>query len=127
MLNGNTVYIETTYIERTVVTAMNPIMPRFVYSLFRQEPVTSFLITIGATDAAIGGLNNRGGLMSLGLVLVGATVLLRFLQSQRQTPPPQVPIQPKAKPQLFLPDRVAPQPIHLEAKTDVRSQSRRRS
>ena len=104
---------------------MNQMLPRFVRSLFRREPVTSFLITIGATDAAIGGLNNRGGLMSVGLALVGVTVLLRFLQSQRQTPPPPLPVQPQAKPQLFLPDRVAPQPIHLEAKTDLRSHSRR--
>lgn len=108
-----------------VVAAMNQILPRFVRSLYRREPVTSILITMGATDAAIGGLNNRALLMSFGLALVGVTVLLRFLQSQRQKSQPQLPIQPKAKPQLFLPDRQAPQPIHLEVKTDARSHSRR--
>lgn len=114
--------------QPTVAAAMNQTVSHFVRSLFRREPVTSFLITIGATDAAIGGLNNRAVLMSLGLTLVGVTVLLRFLQSQRQRQksPSQFPIQPEAKPQLFLPDRQAPQPIHLEAKTDARSQPRRR-
>lgn len=66
---------------------MNPVNPRFLSSIYRKEPISSFLVTIGLVNAAIGGLNDRVGLFSLGIATVGGAVALRWLsQQQRPTP-----------------------------------------
>ena len=56
---------------------MNPINPRFLSSVYRKEPIPSFLVTIGLVNAIIGGLNDRTGLFSLGLATVGGAILWR--------------------------------------------------
>lgn len=47
---------------------------------YRREPISSFLLTIGAVDIVLGGLDNRWVLFSLGLSTVGGAVALRFLR-----------------------------------------------
>ncbi len=56
---------------------MNPINPRFLSSAYRKEPIPSFLITIGSIDAVIGGLDDRLGLLSFGIITVGSAITLR--------------------------------------------------
>lgn len=69
---------------------MNPINPRFLSSVYRKEPIPSFLVTIGLVNAAIGGLNNSVGLFSLGIVTVGGAIAFRWLSKlQRPTAPKQ--------------------------------------
>jgi hypothetical protein len=51
---------------------MNWIMNRFLKSAFRQEPVASFLLMVGAVDAALGGVQGQVGLSVFGLAVVGA-------------------------------------------------------
>jgi hypothetical protein len=74
---------------------MNPINLRFLSSMYRKEPIPSFLVTIGLVNATIGGLNDRTGLFSLGLATVGGAILWRW---RLQQPTPQ--IQPKS--QIYL-------------------------
>lgn len=73
---------------------MNPINPRFLSSVYRKEPVPSFLVTIGLIDAVIGGLGDRVGLFSFGIATVGCAITLRWwLQQQRPTEPTQTIVQ----------------------------------
>ena len=64
-------------------------------SVYRKEPIPSFLITIGLVNAMIGGLNDRTGLFSLGLATVGGAILWRWRLQQ-----PTAQIQPKS--QIYL-------------------------
>ncbi|PSB30288.1 hypothetical protein C7B70_16510 [Chlorogloea sp. CCALA 695] len=75
---------------------MNPINPRFLSSMYRKEPIPSFLVTIGLVNAIIGGLNDRTGLFSLGLATVGGAILGRWRMQQKPT----AQIQPKS--QIYL-------------------------
>ena len=75
---------------------MNPINPRFLSSVYRKEPIPSFLVTIGLVNATIGGLNDRTGLFSLGLATVGGAILWRWRLQQKPT------IQIPPKSQIYL-------------------------
>jgi len=67
---------------------MNAALPRFLKSAYRREPLPSFLITVGAVDAVIGGFGDRWLLMVFGLGTVGLAVGLRWwIASQRHTHP----------------------------------------
>ena len=69
---------------------MNPINPRFLSSVYRKEPIPSFLATIGLVNAVIGGLGDRAGLFSFGLVTVGSAIAVRWwLHQQSPTEPNQ--------------------------------------
>ncbi|WP_009634102.1 hypothetical protein [Synechocystis sp. PCC 7509] len=68
---------------------MNPLNPRFLSSVYRKEPIPSFLVTIGLVDAAIGGLSSSISLFSLGIVTVGGAIAFRWLSQQRPTTPKQ--------------------------------------
>jgi hypothetical protein len=66
---------------------MNPINPRFLSSMYRKEPIPSVLATIGLVDAVIGGLDDRLGLLSFGIVTVSGAIALRWWLQQRHTEP----------------------------------------
>ena len=68
---------------------MNPISPRFLNSLYRKEPIPSFLVSIGVVNAVIGGLNDRLGLLSFGIVTVGSAIALRWWLQQQSIEPSQ--------------------------------------
>ncbi len=79
---------------------MNPINPRFLSSVYRKEPIPSFLVTIGLVNALIGGLDERLGLFSFGILTVGSAIAVRWrLQHQHYHNEPS---QPEA-PQTYLP------------------------
>jgi len=63
---------------------MNLIWTRFLRSAYRSEPITSFVITAGVVEAAIGGLGEHWSLMAFGLGTVGAAIALRWWQHQRR-------------------------------------------
>jgi hypothetical protein len=52
-------------------------------SIYRREPIVSFAITIGAVDAALGGLSEHWSLLWFGLGLAGTGIALRWWQAQR--------------------------------------------
>jgi hypothetical protein len=66
---------------------MNAALNRVLKSTYRKEPISSFVMTMGAVDAAIGGLGSSGSLFSLGLGMVGIAVTLRWWQIHRTRTP----------------------------------------
>ena len=65
---------------------MNLAWLRSIKSAYRQEPLTSFAIAVGAVDALIGGVHDSGSLFSFGLLTVGAAIAVRWLLIQRSRP-----------------------------------------
>ena len=92
---------------------MNFALPRVLKSAYRREPITSFMITVGAVDAVIGGIGGRGSLLSFGLTVAAIALALRWWQMQRSQPE-----QPERVPELYLPPSSSrPQlPVLMSAK-----------
>jgi hypothetical protein len=63
---------------------MSVLLPRFLRSLYRQEPVSGILITMGLADIALGGVSGHGSLSLFGAVVFGLALGAKWLQSQRQ-------------------------------------------
>jgi hypothetical protein len=57
---------------------MNAIFPTVLKRLYRKEPISSFIIIIGAVDAVLGGVNEIGSLMILGLLTSGMAIGYRW-------------------------------------------------
>ncbi|WP_373547217.1 hypothetical protein [Chamaesiphon sp.] len=57
---------------------MNAIFPTVLKRLYRKEPISSFLIIVGAVDAVLGGVNELGTLMILGLLTSGMSIGYRW-------------------------------------------------
>jgi hypothetical protein len=58
--------------------AMNLLSSRMLKSAYRKEPISSFIITVGAVDAVIGGVGDRLSLMLLGVGVVGVAIAFRW-------------------------------------------------
>ena len=71
---------------------MNAVLPRFLKSAYRKEPLPSFLITVGVVDALIGGFDERWSLLSFGLGTVGVAIALRWWLIQQRHPEPPQPV-----------------------------------
>jgi hypothetical protein len=57
---------------------MNAILPPVLKRLYRKEPISSFLIVVGAVDTVLGGVNEIGTLMILGLLTSGISLGYRW-------------------------------------------------
>ncbi len=77
---------------------MNAIFPTFLKRLYRKEPISSFIIIVGAVDAVLGGVNEAGALMILGLLTSGLALGYRWWCIQQM----ETDSERKAK-QLYLP------------------------
>ncbi|HEY9623536.1 MAG TPA: hypothetical protein V6C78_24475 [Crinalium sp.] len=53
---------------------------QFLKSTYRKEPISSFILTVGAVDAVIGGVGDRWSLMTVGVGLVGVAIAVRWLR-----------------------------------------------
>ncbi len=62
---------------------MNALLPRFLKSVYRGKPISTFIFIVGAVDALIGGFGERWTLLSLGLLLVVTSAAVRWLQVQK--------------------------------------------
>jgi hypothetical protein len=86
---------------------MNAIFPTFLKRLYRKEPISSFLIIVGGVDAVLGGVNEIGTLMILGLLTSGISIGYRWwCIQQAETTADAIPDrqrQRKSK-QLYLPE-----------------------
>jgi hypothetical protein len=61
------------------------LLPRFLRSSYRRDPIPSFLMTMGAADVALGGVSSHGGLLVLGVLVFGGALGLKWLQSLRRS------------------------------------------
>ncbi|HAZ48735.1 MAG TPA: hypothetical protein DDW76_20395 [Cyanobacteria bacterium UBA11369] len=80
---------------------MNAAFVRVLRSAYRKEPISSFILIVGAVDAVIGGVGDRGSLLAFGIGTVGLAIALRWLIMGRHTDET-----PAEAPQYYLP----PQP-----------------
>lgn len=78
---------------------MNVSWPRVLKSVYRKEPITSFVVTVGAVDAVIGGVGASGSLLAFGLGTAATAVALRWWQYHRAAGEQQ----PAPAPEYFLP------------------------
>ena len=85
---------------------MNALLPRFLKSAYRKEPISSFVLLIGAVDVVIGGVDERWSLLTFGLGLVGVAIALRWWQIQQR----QVDLTEKS-PTYFLPPSSSRPPL----------------
>jgi hypothetical protein len=60
------------------------LLPRFLRSTYRRDPIPSFLMTMGAAEVALGGVSSHSGLLILGVVMFGGALGLKWLQSLRR-------------------------------------------
>jgi len=87
---------------------MRGLFPRFWRSLYRPDPLASFLLILGGVDAVIGSTSDRWGLFGLGASTVFIALVLRWWHSQalpRRSPHPQ--------PRAYLPPASSPPPLPL--------------
>ena len=64
---------------------MNPLFARFFRVVYRKEPVSGFIFVLGTTDALIGGLDGRGGLLSIGLLIALLGMIMRWKQGSKKS------------------------------------------
>jgi len=64
---------------------VNPLFARFLRAVYRQEPVSGFILIFGATDALIGGLGGRGSLLSIGLLIALLGIIMRWRQGEKKS------------------------------------------
>ncbi len=87
---------------------MNIALSRILKSVYRKEPLSSFIITVGAVDAVIGGLDDQWALFSLGILVVAIAIVIRVWQSQRH----QVQEHQQA-PEYYLPSHSSRPPLPM--------------
>jgi hypothetical protein len=85
---------------------MNAVLPRFLKSAYRKEPITSALVTIGTVDAVIGGFDDSWSLFAFGLGTVGIALVLKLWQMQQRQPLPEEPVV-----QYYLPPQSSTDPL----------------
>jgi hypothetical protein len=62
---------------------MNALLPRFIKTAYRKEPISGFIIIVGAIDAILGGVGERWSLLSFGLFVVFVAAMWRWWQIQK--------------------------------------------
>lgn len=63
---------------------MNALWPKILKSAYRREPISSFIVIVGAVDAVIGGFGERWSLLTFGLMMVVLAVAFRWWQTQQK-------------------------------------------
>jgi hypothetical protein len=79
---------------------MNAVLPRFLKSAYRKDPLISVLITMGVVDALIGGLDDSWSLFAVGLGTAGIALAFKLWRVQQRRPIPDEPVV-----QHYLPSR----------------------
>lgn len=87
---------------------MNALLPRVLKSAYRKEPISSFILTVGAVDAVLGGVGERWTLLSFGLTIIFIAIGLRWWQIQKAQA-----ILAEDKPRHFLPPSSSRPPLPM--------------
>ncbi len=87
---------------------MNALLPRILKSAYRKEPISSFVIIVGAVDTAIGGADASGSLFAFGLGTIVVAIAFRWWQIQRHQQP-----EPEAAPEYYLPSSSSQSPLPM--------------
>lgn len=87
---------------------MNAILPRFLKSAYRKEPIISILVTMGIVDALIGGLDDSWSLFTFGLGTTGVALVLKLWQMQQRPSLPEEPVV-----QHYLPSQSSSPPLPI--------------
>ncbi|WP_244532902.1 hypothetical protein [Geitlerinema sp. PCC 9228] len=74
-------------------------MTRFWKSVYKKEPISSFLIVAGVMDVAIGGIGESWSLATFGASVVAVALVWRWWKWQRR--PQAIPLR---SPAYFLPE-----------------------
>jgi hypothetical protein len=65
---------------------MRGLWRRFLKATYRKEPISSFVLTVGAVDAVIGGVDSCLPLLFVGGGTIGVALAIRWWKSQAQKP-----------------------------------------
>ena len=87
---------------------MNVLLPRVLRTLYRKEPISSFILVVGAVDAVMGGVGQKWSLLSFGLLIVSLSIILRWWQVQKAQPIPT-----EDRPRRYLPPSSSTMPLPL--------------
>ncbi|TVP65038.1 MAG: hypothetical protein EA343_04140 [Nodularia sp. (in: Bacteria)] len=71
---------------------MNAVLPRFLKSAYRRDPIISVLMTVGVVDALIGGMNDSWSLFTVGLGTAGISLAFKLWRIQQRRPLPDEPV-----------------------------------
>jgi hypothetical protein len=82
------------------------IWPRSLKNAYRKEPITGFILAVGAVDIAIGGAAQRWTLVSLGVTVVTLAAIARWLQIHKGRTLPRT-----GKARYYLPERSSGVPL----------------
>ncbi|NCJ06393.1 hypothetical protein GS597_07685 [Synechococcales cyanobacterium C] len=74
------------------------IWTQFLKPIYRKEPISAFLILVGAVDATLGGVGGHGSLLFLGVATIAGALVIRWQQAQRRQE-----MQPEPITQRYLP------------------------
>ena len=90
---------------------MNPLFAKFFRAVYRQEPVSGFILLLGATDALVGGFSGSGSVLSVGLFIALLGIIMRWRQGERK---PKRVVSSSSKPaQYLLPPGSSGKPLPL--------------
>ena len=87
---------------------MNDLFPRFLKSVYRKEPISGFILIMGAVDAVIGGVGERWTLLSFGLMLILLAAGLRWWQSKKTEA-----VSVEETPRRYLPPSSSQRPLPM--------------
>lgn len=87
---------------------MNILLPRFLRSAYRKEPISLFILTVGAVDAVIGGVGERWTLLSFGIGIILLALLLRWWKFQQVKP-----VLSEETPRRYLPPSSSSTPLPM--------------
>jgi hypothetical protein len=59
---------------------------QFFRTVYRRDPITGFFLVLGGAAVVLGSLNDRGGLATVGLLVVGGGLGLRSLLLSQKNP-----------------------------------------
>ncbi|MEA5554683.1 hypothetical protein VB713_27530 [Anabaena cylindrica UHCC 0172] len=87
---------------------MNAVLPRFLKSAYRKEPIISALVTMGVVDALIGGLDDSWSLFAFGLGTTGIALVFKLWRMQQRPSLPEEPVV-----QHYLPSNSSSPPLPI--------------